>query len=157
MNSFLLVSHAAKSECIEPLKFTSSYLDECKHINEDNRHLVWGKRSYNIPVLNRDNSVNFSCLVTNLKKQKPGIYLSCDHHGLKVEADFIQPRLFWGERQDIGALWGLFLSGILIIPIIVYINSKIFVGVSSFFLGAFCLIPGVLFLKISKKIRNCFR
>lgn len=157
VESIILVSHAQKSNTITPLQWTSGYAQEFQNRDEDAPSLVWTRRVYDVPVLNRDDSITFSCLVTNTRGVEPEIYLSCDHSGLKIKPRFVQPQLYWGERQDAGTLWGLFIGGLMLIPIILLIASKIMVGIISFLLGAFCLLPGILLLKLNRRIRNWFR
>ncbi|HOX41607.1 MAG TPA: hypothetical protein PK263_05455 [bacterium] len=156
-NSIILVSSAFKSGTINPLLLTDKYIQECQNINEQNLALVWSRRPYRIPVLNRDDNVVFSCLVTGIAKTQPNIYLDCEHPGLKVEANFIQPEYFWGENKNLGALYGLFISAIVSIFVVYYLQSKVLIAVIVFLLGALCLLPGVIALKISKKIRKIIR
>lgn len=157
VQSLILVSHAQKSNTIAPLQWTSGYAQEFENRNEYNVSIVWTKRVYDVPVLNRDDSITLSCLVTNTRGVEPQIYLSCDHPGLKIKPCFVQPQLFWRERQDAGALWGLVIGGFMLIPITLLIESKILVGIISLLLGAFCLLPGILLLKLNRIIRNWFR
>lgn len=156
-NSIILVSSAYKSGTINPLLLTEKYIQECQNITEQNVRLVWSRRPYLIPVLNRDDSVVFSCLVTSVNKAEPSIYLDCDHPSLKIEANFIQPQLFWGENQGLGALYGLIISAIISLFIIYYFQSKAIVSLIVFLLGAFCLLPGVIALKVLKKLRKLIR
>lgn len=157
VNSLILVSHANKTGSINPLSLTQSYIQECQNITEQNVKLVWSRRPYIIPVLNRDDSVTFSCLVTNPNKVEANIYLNCDHPGLKIEPTFVKPQLFWGENQGVAALCGLFVTAIASIFIANCVESKAIVTMIVFLLAAFLLIPGVITLKLLKKIRKLFR
>jgi len=157
LGSIILNSYALKSNSINPLKVTEDYIKESKNITTSNSTLIWSRRPYNVPVLNRDDRINFSCLVTNTKRTEPNIYLACEYTGLKLEANFIQPQLFWGENQKLSALWGLAITAFLTIPVIYFIQSKIIIAIFVFILGAFCLIPGVLFLKLLKQFNKIIR
>jgi len=157
VDSLILVSHANKSNSINPLSLTQSYIQECQNITDQNVKLVWSRRPYLIPVLNRDDSVTFSCLVTNPNKTEPNIYLNCEHSGLKIEPTFVKPQLFWGENQGIAALYGLFVTAIGSIFIANCIESKAIVTLIVFLMAAFLLIPGVITLKIVKRIRKMIR
>ncbi len=157
VDSIILVSNAQKYGSIEPLKFTSQYLQQCQNVTERNKTLVWTRRIYHIPVLNRDDNITFSCLVTNSKGREPGVFLNCDQQGLKIEPTFVKPQLFWGERQDISALWGLIICALFIAPVVYFTPSKILVAIMVFIMGAFCIIPGVLIVKLSRKIKSLLR
>ena len=157
LDSMILVANAQKFETINPLRLTEQYIQEAQKITSANEKLIWSRRPYFIPVLNRDDNITFSCLVKNEKGKEPNIYLDCDHPGLKMEANFIQPQLFWGENQSISALWGLVISAVLVIPVLYSIQSKIIAAIIVFILGAFCLIPGVLFVKLMKKLQKIIR
>lgn len=157
LDSIILISSANKTGTINTLFLTAEYIKECQNITKDNEKLVWSRRPYVIPVLNRDDSVIFSCLVTNRKKTEPGIFLNCEHPGLKIEANFIQPELFWGENKNLGAFYGLFITAIASIFIVHYLQSKAVIALVVFLLGAFCLIPGVVALKMVKKLKKLLR
>ena len=90
-------------------------------------------------------------------KAQPSIYLDCDHPGLKVEANFIQPEIFWGENKNLGVLYGLFITAIVSMFVVYYLQKKVVIAVIVFLLGAFCLLPGVIALKILNKIRKFIR
>lgn len=156
-DSIILVSRATRSDTINPLSLTEKYEEKQKNVSEENVKLVWSYRPYAIPVINRDDSVVFSCLVTTFGKSEPSIYLNCDHMGLKVEADFREPKLFWGENQGVAALIGLFVTAIISIFIVQYVQSKAFVALVVYFLAAFLIFPGVLILKILNKFRKLTR
>lgn len=157
LDSIILISSANKTGTINTLFLTTAYINECQNITKDNEKLVWSRRPYVIPVLNRDDSVIFSCLVTNRKKIEPGIFLNCEHPGLKIEPNFIQPELFWGENKNLGAFYGLFITAITSMFIVRYLQSKVAIALVVFLLGAFCLIPGIIALKIVKKLRKLLR
>lgn len=157
VDSIILVSSAYKSGTINPLLLTEKYIQECQNVTEQNMRLVWSRRPYSIPVLNRDDSIVFSCLVTSPVKSEPAIFLNCDHPGLKIEANFIQPQLFWGENQSTAALYGLLVTAIASVFVAHYLQSKAIVALIIFLLAAFLLIPGVITLKIAKKIRKVIR
>lgn len=155
LDSIILVSNAQKLNTIKPLQFTSQYWEEYK--NNNNKNLISTRREYNIPILNRDDSVIFSCLVTNIKTAEPQIYLDCNHQGLKIVPNFIPPRLIWGEHQDIAILWGIIISTLLIIPVFYFIQSKIISIIIVFILGVFSIVPGIIILKLIKKAKSLFR
>jgi hypothetical protein len=157
IDTIILVAHASKMGKIDPLALSDKYLNEWNNINEQNGKLILSKRIYYVPVFNRDEIISLSCLVTNLGKKEPGIYINCDYPGIKVEADFAKPNLFWGENRDAAVLWGLLLSGLILIPIIFFPPSKIFVGICGFIIGVFCIIPGLLFIKFGRKIKALIR
>ena len=157
VDSIILVSSAHKSGTINPLLLTEKYIQECQNVTGQNMKLVWSRRPYRIPVLNRDDSVVFSCLVTSPHKKEPAIYLDCDHPGLKIEAKFIQPQLFWGENQSLAALYGLLIVAIASVVVVQCFQSKAIVALIVFLLAAFLLIPGVIALKVVKKIRKLIR
>jgi hypothetical protein len=157
LDSTILISSATKTNTINVLSLSDKYIEERKNITEDNKKLMWSRRPYIIPVLNRDDSVIFSCLITSENKDGPGVYLNCEHPGLKIEANFIQPELFWGENKNLGAFYGFFITVIISLFVVYYLQSKVTIALLVFLLGAFCLIPGVIVLKIARKVRKILR
>jgi len=156
-NSIILVSHATKHDSIDLIKFTQDYYEEIRDVQEDDLWLVYGKRPYIFPVINRDDHINFSCLVTNKEGQEPNIYLCCDHLGLKIEANYVQPQLIWGESQALVAMWGIFIAALITVPVVAFIKSQIIIAIMIFFLCTFCIIPAVLLLKFLRFIKKIFR
>ena len=132
-------------------------MDEFKDVILVTSDPIWSKRVFDIPVLNRDDVISFSSLVSNSKGEEPGIYLACEQTGLKLEANYVRPILFWGENQSIGAICGMIICAILIIPTLYFISSKIIAAIVVFVLGCCCLFPGTLFLKLLRKIREASR
>ncbi len=157
VDSIILVSSAFKAGTINALTLTQLYIEECRNITQQNVRLVRSRRPYVIPVFNRDDSVTFSCLATNPNRAEPNIYLNCDHPGLKIDPTFVKPQLFWGENQSIAALCGLFVVAIISILVTYYFQSKVIIALVIFLLAAFLLIPGVITLKVLKKIRKLMR
>jgi len=158
IDTVILVSRANKFETINSLSLTEEYSEERRNAKEEeDLKLAWSKRDYIIPILNRDDIVKFSCLVTSMVGAEPQIYLECDHSGLKLDANFVQPQLFWGENQGIGALVGLFVTSIISIFVVQYVQSKAFVALAVYLLAASLIFPGVLTLKILNKLRKIIR
>jgi len=157
VNAIILVSSALKAGTINALTLTHQYVTECQNITAQTAKLVWSRRPYVIPVLNRDDKVTFSCLVTNPNKGEPAVYLNCEHPGLKIEPTFVKPQIFWGENQSVAALYGLLVTAIASVFIVNCIQSKAIVALIIFLLAAFLLIPGVIALKIVKRIRKLIR
>lgn len=157
IDSIILASSARKAGTINVLLLTHAYMEDWKNTGEHNIKLLNSRRPYAIPVLNRDDSVSFTCIVSNPNKAEPHIYLDCDHPGLKIEPTFIKPQLFWGENQSVAALYGLFITAAISIFITYYFQSKVIVVPVVFSLAAFLLIPGVVALKIFKKIKKLIR
>ncbi|MDD5546299.1 MAG: hypothetical protein PHO67_03955 [Candidatus Omnitrophica bacterium] len=157
IDSIILVSNALKAKSIYALSLTQAYVEQSKTITDQNVKLINSRRPYLIPVLNRDDSITFSCLVTNPNKAEPNIYLNCDFPGLKIEPTFTKPKLFWRENQDTAALYGLLITAIISIFVTHYLQSKAIIALIIFILAAFLLIPGVIVLKILKRIRKLIR
>lgn len=155
--STLLSSTAAKTNTISILELTEKYINKLSAATPQERINIWKTRPYSVPVFNRDETINVSCLVTNEKGKEPNVYLDCNHPGLKIEANFVKPELFWGEDKGISSLWGLVASGIILIPILYYIPSKITVTIIAFFLGGLCILPGVLVIKAFKLLKKILR
>lgn len=157
LDSEILRCSARKKGSIHVFKPTEKYVEECKNITTENAALIMSRLPYDIPILNRDDEVSFSCFVSNNKGIKPVISLNCEHAGLKFEAIYVQPLLFWGENQAHGVIYGIIISTILMIPILYFISSKIIAAIVVFVLGICCLLPGALFLKLLRKMKNAMR
>ncbi len=157
VGSLILISHGHKTDSINPLNLTQKFLIDFQNNLQTNPNIVMTRRPYTVPVLNRDSSITFSCLVTNTNGQEPNIYLACEHEGLKLVPNFAKPPLFWGENQTVGAWYGLIICAFVAWIISSYIESKLLLIGAVYFMGALCLIPGILVLKISKIIKKIFR
>lgn len=157
INSTILVSSASKFGTINILSLVDKYIEESKNITTQNEKILRSRRPYIIPVLNRDENVIFSCIVTNENKADPGVFLNCEHPGLKIEPNFIQPEVFWGENKNLAVFYGFFISAFASAFITYYIHSKIIISILAFLLGSFCLIPGIMALKLGEKIRKTLR
>ena len=59
LESLILGSYAGKTNSINPLKLTKEYIEECKNVTAENLALIQSRRPYVIPVLNRDDRMNF--------------------------------------------------------------------------------------------------
>lgn len=158
LDSEILRCSAFKKDSIHPLRRTENYLEEYKSITtEDSIALNMSRLPYNIPILNRDDEISFCCFVSNNKGIEPVVSLDCEHAGLKFEAIYVQPLLFWGENQAHGVIYGIIISAILMIPTLYFISSKIIAAIVVFVLGICCLLPGALFLKLLRKMKNAMR
>jgi hypothetical protein len=155
--SILLISRAHKSSSINSLNLTQEFLQEAAKNMGNNPSLFLSRRPYAVPVFNRDDNVIFSCLVTNDKGAEPNIYLDCEHEGLRLEPSFVRPLTFWGENQTHGAWCGLIICALLSLMVVNYIQSKFAMAIVVYFLGALCLIPGVIYLKIVKRLKKIIR
>ena len=156
MDSIILVSYGTKKGTVTPLDFTSEYKELESNISKEKKRKFFQTRCYFVPVLNRNDVLEFSCLTTNLKNNEPSLFIDCEHKGLKMENKLLPPLIFWNEPQHLCAIWGLIISGILIIPIFYFLESKIAIGIISFLLGSLLILPGAIFLKLIKKIRKIF-
>jgi len=156
-DSLILISHAHKTNSINPINLTQQFVDQFTSQLQVNPNLVMTRRPYVVSVLNRDDSLTFSCLVTNNKGQVPNIYLDCEHEGLKLVPNFIQPQLFWGENQAVAAWCGLIICAIFAALLSCFITTKWLLIPTVYLLGALCLIPGVIILKVCKRIRKLLR
>lgn len=157
VDSVILSSRVQKAGTITPFSLSNDYIRLCENITKDNQKIVWTRRPYIIPVLNRDDVVVFSCLVAGSPQAEPNVYLDCEHSGLRVEPNFIQPQLFWGENRDLGAICGLVISAVLVLGINHCVADKFLVVSIAFLLGALCLLPGVVFLKTGRYFRKLIR
>lgn len=157
LNSTILVSGANKSDTINTLFLTDECVAELQNSTKADDKLVRSRRTYAIPVLNRDDNVIFSCIVTNENKANPGVYLNCEYYGLKIEPSFIQPEMFWGENKNLGVFYGFFISAVASIFITYHFQSKVIISLFVFLLGSLCLIPGIIVLKLGRKIRKILR
>ena len=158
--SMILISYGVKIGSVEPLEFTKDYNDLIANVNNMNVQQVQqvlSRRKYLIPVLNRDDIIEFSCLLTNTEGKEPNLYLESSREGLRLEPTFIQPQLFLGEPQSTAALLGLFATGILLIPIVYFGTSVVWISAISWLAGAFCLLPGVFILKMVRWMRKIVR
>ncbi len=158
LDSEILTCSALKKGSIHVFKPTKEYMEECRNITTGNSAaLNRSRRPYDIPVLNRNDEVYFSCLVSSKKGVDPLISLACEHAGLKFEAIDVLPSMVWGENRTHGVIYGIIISAILMIPTLYFISPKIIATIVAFILGIFCLIPGILFLKLLRKIRKSMR
>jgi hypothetical protein len=160
LDSEILRSFARNESSINVFKLTEEYLEKSSNIeavSPESAVLIHTRRPYDIQVLNRDDRVKFSCLVTNNKGKEPHISLDCEQAGLKLEENYVRSLTFWGENQSTGAICGIIISALLMIPTFYFISSKLIVSIVAFVLGVCCLFPGVLFLKILKKVRKAMR
>lgn len=157
IDSVILVANAQKLGTVNVLKLTDEHLKQILNKNNDNAGWVWSRRVYDIPVLNRDDRLTFSCLVTNPQGKEPHIYLDCEHQGVKLNANFAKPNYFLGERSDLSTLWGWIICILLLIAVLKFISSPAWVGVIAFLLGTLCMLPGIFVLKIHKLVKKLFR
>jgi len=147
-----LVSYGIKSNSVKPI----NYADEFTELMKSSSQRITNQRDYLVPVFNRRETIEISCLITNSVGAQPLLGLTCDHKGIKVVYKTEPQSLFWGESQALCAWWGLLISGIFLFPAIYYLKSGITIGIISFLLGAFLIIPGAVLVKIAKKVSNIF-
>ena len=155
--SYFLISHAYKAGSISPYDLTKEFYDNFKTRLESGNGIIATQRPFNIPVLNREDSITFSCLVTNINSIEPYVYLDCEHPGLRLEADFVQPKLYWGENQNTGAWIGLVIGVILVSFFMYLLNANSILIIFAYLMGVYAILPGVLTLKIIKGIKKIFR
>ncbi|MBT6041783.1 hypothetical protein HOH15_07685 [Candidatus Woesearchaeota archaeon] len=161
VESVIFSAHSAKESTINTLKLTEEYVEECRKYNLDGidnvPNHIKTRLPYIIPILNRDENVNFTCLVSNEKGEEPYVHLNCERAGLKLEENIKNPRIFWGENERHSAIYGIIICATLMIPTLYFIDSKIFASIIIFILGIFCIAPGAIFLKLLNKIKQAIR
>jgi hypothetical protein len=155
--SLILMSHALKQGSVEPIPFSDDYQKEFEGITDQNANRVMSRRKYSIRVLNRDDVVEFSCLLTNRQRAEPNLYLECERTGLKLEPTFFLPPQFLGENQPAAALTGTLVTAACLIPIIIFIQSPTYVAIISWLAGVLCLLPGVVVFKLARIFRKFIR
>jgi len=158
LGSLILVSNGRKLSSVEPLQFTAEYAAALQAVGENqNIDQVFTRRVYSVPVLNRDEQVEFSCLVTNRQGTEPSLYLECDKPGLRLAPRFVKPELWWGERRDLSALVGLLVTGLMLVPAVQLIHVGALLAIVAFVLGGFCMFPGAVVLKLVRLTRRLVR
>ncbi len=156
-DNIILRSYAGKKTSPDIISLTEEYTKQANDPNIAHDDPIWSNRVYDIPVLNRDDIVTFSCLVSNNKGEEPNIYLACEQAGLKLKQDYSQTQFFWGENHVHCTIYGVIISAILMIPVLYFVSSKIIASVVIFILGICCMLPGVLILKMMRKIKKSMR
>ena len=157
-DSDIIVANGKKINTIQLLNFTDRFnnvMDNFRNRGE-NSFEATTSREYLVPVLNRGEILEFSCLTTNINGDLPYVSVDCSHSGLKVNYKENPPALFWNEPQHICAYWGLIITILILVPLMILLESKMAIGLISFFLGAFLIIPGAIIVKLKKKIENLF-
>jgi hypothetical protein len=150
-DSIIWLDNTQKSETENYAQITDNYLKKFKKIT---RHS--NVRTYNIPVLTRNNNITFSCCITHLKGRKPDVILGFEHKGLKLIPKLVKPEYIFGERKDLCARVGFIISVFLMIPVIKYISSPSLVRIIEGLLGALYVYFGILALKMYKFVRKYF-
>ena len=157
VGSLILVSSGFKQNSINPLSLTEDYLSELANTTPETMQHVYERRRYKIPVLNRDDAIEFSCLLTNNAGAEPDLYLQCEHEGLKLEAQFVQPQLLLGEPQHLATFLGIAITGVLLVPVVTVINSVAVAAIVAWLAGLACVLPGIAILKLLKHLRKLTR
>lgn len=150
-NSAILVSYGWNEASVNELVFTDKYVDTLLKQNPEDMKSMFGKRDYKLPVLNREDKIRISLLITNFKGMQPFITVGCDYPGIKMK--YVQEyRKLFGEPETHSALLGALVALLLCIPIIFFINNKTIAVLLAAFIGLFASLLGVLIRKFYKLI-----
>ena len=153
-DSLILVSSASKTDSIRFLSFTEDYTKEQSSITDETIKDVLRRREFAIPVFNRRDQLSFVNLVTNDQREEPELFLHCEHQGLRLSADWTEPAMLWGERQNNALLWGLVITILGLIGLIHWVESATWLVVSAYIAGLMCLFPGWVMVKLLRILKS---
>jgi hypothetical protein len=150
-DSAILISTGKNRSSINELSFTDHYNWLLTENKPESMQYIFHRRDYKLPVINRNDKIDFALLTTNFKGQRPYVTVSCDHSGVKMQ--FVQgvPQLF-GEPQQASALLGVMITFLLCIPIVYLINNKCVAVILAALIGLFATLLGILLRKAWKLI-----
>ncbi|MBX9697411.1 MAG: DUF4168 domain-containing protein [Alphaproteobacteria bacterium] len=150
--SSILISHGYVELSPNALKFSDEYHEMLKLAQTDSS--LWtnviSRRDYNIPVINRGDTVKFQLLTTNPTKQ-PEIYANCDQAGIKLKYA-VNLKDFKGETSKHCAWVGTAIALTLCYPLIIYVpNDYTYLAIiAGTFLGLYAMYLGWLVIKFLK-------
>lgn len=114
------------------------------------------RRDYNIPILNRGESVKLSYLNALIEGEIPYIFLSIAKKGIKLKLQ-VEKNQILGVPQLDATIIGFFITFILVCLLITNISNLWLIGLFSLFLGLIVQLPGVYSIKLYRYILHVIK
>jgi hypothetical protein len=150
-NSAIMISRAITKASQNELEFTEKYKAVIDEKDVQKAHLIFGRRDYSVPVLNRQDSVEVSLLITNIKRLQPVIKVDCDHPGVGMTFAAPQPEI-WGESISQSAVLGTLIALGSLFPILRYVDNLVAAVVLALCLGLFATPIGLVLCKVGRMV-----
>jgi len=151
--SLILVSHGRNKDSIKELEFTDKYTSIIEKNNPSDSDYIYKRRDYKIPVINRGDIIEITLLTTNFNNQRPVLFVSSEHIGVKLKY-YIEPIKLMGVSQISSSFIGLIISIVLCLLINFFVFNKSAVIFLSLFNGWIATFYGIAILKIIKWIKK---
>jgi hypothetical protein len=151
--SLILVSHGRNTNSIKELEFTDYYASIIEQNDPANANYIYTRRDYMIPVINRGDSIEITLLTTNFNNQRPVLFVTSEHKGVKLKY-YIEPIKLMGVSQLTSTLLGLIISVIICVPIYYFICNKTLIIALTLLNGWIASLYGVMILKINDWIKK---
>jgi len=151
--SLILVSHGRNVNSIKELEFTEKYSEIINNNNPNDATYIYTRRDYVIPVINRGDTIEITLLTTNYAKQKPFLFVTTEHKGVKLKYYIEQIKLM-GVSQSHSTIIGLITSLIICTPIYYFIDSKLLIIALILLNGWISSLYGVIILKTSNWLKR---